>query len=104
MNTRQALLQTLQNIKSLIQEGEHQHDFGLCWHVGTYSNDNYELELFQEMSTQWPSFSGDGDFPIALPDEHPRDTYINYADKYKGEYGKLRMALLDWCINELENN
>lgn len=48
----------------------------------------------------WSRFSGDRRYPVPSPDKHmtPKEYYQSTLDKWVGEYGKLRMELLDHLI------
>ena len=48
----------------------------------------------------WDKFSGDYMYPVPSPDENmtPEEYYYYTPNKWGGEYGKLRMDLLDRMI------
>lgn len=55
---------------------------------------------------EWHHFSGDDDFPV--PDPHSASAiaaaakFTTTEEMWVGEYGKLRLELLDWLINRVE--
>lgn len=52
-----------------------------------------------EVSQNWPKYSGHYTMPVPLPcPEKPTPT-----NKWEGEYGALRLELLDFLIRELES-
>lgn len=58
---------------------------------------------FKPYFEKWPKFSGNEDYPI--PDPFlgcPRRVYWNMENMWVGEYGALRIELLDFLISELE--
>lgn len=69
----------------------------------------------RDVATRWPKWSRDGTYPVPNPDadadaiaEHdrlasPRDAYWRIADKWEGVYGELRFELVNFLIEELEN-
>lgn len=56
--------------------------------------------IFQE----WASYSGDIQYPVPSPKPGwtPRGAFYNVDDCWVGEYGDLRMDLLNHCIKTLE--
>lgn len=55
---------------------------------------------------EWHHFSGDDDYPV--PDPHSTESAAAKAkfdtskEMWVGEYGKLRLELLDWLIGRVE--
>lgn len=77
-------------------------EFGICGSVPMYF-DRHGL-LFS-LFKAWPKFSGNWLYPVPHPTE-PFDAagaYYAAENKWEGEYGALRMELLDFCITELED-
>lgn len=77
-------------------------DYGICNNVPVYL-DRLLFSLFKA----WPKFSGTLSFPVPHPAEPfsaaAARAYYFAKDKWEGEYGALRMELLDFCITELED-
>lgn len=80
-------------------------------------------EVFKETWVRWPKYSGNPTYPVPAPDDHQLQpdshctlgdwaamssvarAYIIFYDVlngWEGEYGNLRMELLDFLISELE--
>lgn len=72
---------------------------GICANLGP---DYYES--LDKLFVRWPNYSGERDYPVPSPrsDESPRQAYHQVGDLWAGEYGALRMALLDFCIAEVQ--
>lgn len=57
---------------------------------------------FKPYFEKWPKFSGEEEFPVPNPmGGCPRHTYWNTSSMWTGEYGRLRIELLDFLISEL---
>lgn len=57
---------------------------------------------------RWPKFSGDSRYPVPSPKGcPPKDEFSRVAvssdNFWEGEYGALRWELLEFCIDQLEN-
>lgn len=116
MNIEKVLLDALRYTK------ENPQNVGICKNVGGYVSNlpNYSSELGGKVQTllihtyqNWPKYSGDFSYPVPVPSDLPNSDIginvtpgmaYNYAGNYwAGEYGQLRMELLDFLISELEN-
>lgn len=95
---------------------------GICWSIDTLArqskhNDENQGQIaarlrdeFQEMVRLWPKFSGDITYPIVRSDlvenlDGGKESYEIAQSKgtmWEGEYGELRLELLDFCIEQLE--
>jgi hypothetical protein len=79
-------------------EVEFDPELGLCKILGSY--------LVQNYASSWQFFSQDILHPV--PCTHyqrtARDVYNDTPTKYSGEYGKLRINLLDFIIQEIEKD
>lgn len=76
--------------------------FSICGHV-LYS---FEINrLLLSLFKAWPKFSGNWLYSVPHPTEPFSAAGACYAaeNKWEGEYGALRMELLDFCITELED-
>lgn len=80
--------------------------YGLC---KTLCLGDLEPELLHDIFSSWGHFTGDMTYPVpdpALPAggvvEDARQAYADAVDMYEGEYGVLRIKLLDHLIAYLE--
>ena len=90
------LLKSLLKIKACPDK-----DRGICNSVPH----SFEISrLLFSLFKAWPKFSGTLNFPVPHPTEpfSAAGAYYAAENKWEGEYGALRMELLDFCINELE--
>lgn len=74
---------------------------GICSFVHP-DNDTLLVELFR----RWPEFSGNESFPVPDDDEEfgvdPYEAYLQCEDTFGDhEYGRARLRLLDWLIDQL---
>lgn len=103
------LLDALLHVKStvpMLQSGTTDlHPHGICFQIsgkvlprGLYQKSN--LALFGAIATLWPKYSGNHMHPVpsTLDGCSPVDLYYNVENCWVGEYGALRIELLDWCI------
>ena len=61
--------------------------------------------LFSRIWVNWPKFSGSIRYPVPSPNGRPPSEEYYWAQggtMWEGEYGKLRLELLDFLIEELE--
>lgn len=86
-----------------------------CWVIP--AEDGVEIDVFmwiQETAQKWPKWSGDINYPVPVPTNMglaelkagvhtPMDAYHHFHNVWEGAYGQLRMELLDFLIQELEN-
>lgn len=80
--------------------------YGLC---SVLALDRLEPELVCEIFSSWEHYSGSMDYPVPDPCfpaddvvELARQAYDTAGDMYEGEYGALRIKLLDHLITSLE--
>jgi hypothetical protein len=59
-------------------------------------------EEFLDLAYDWPKHSGAWFFPVPMPSFAPAEAYA-YLPLWRGEYGALRMELVNWCIEQLES-
>lgn len=92
------LLKSLLKIKACPDK-----DRGICNSVPVYFDRNGLL--LPSLFKAWPKFSGMLSFPVPHPTEpvSAGAAYYSAENKWEGEYGALRMELLDFCITELED-
>lgn len=102
-----ALLHVKSNVPAL-QAGTTKYGgtyHGICFQLSTAAlpKDLHRVvnqETFGEIAKLWPKYSGDSDYPVPNPngDFHPLVIYTITKNCWIGEYGALRVELLDWCI------
>lgn len=73
---------------------------GLCDWVKEYLSHDTLYTLFKA----WPEFSGDLTFPVPSGSKRktPSQAYILGMNKYKGAYGKARLRLAQFIVDELK--
>lgn len=78
---------------------------GICFHLSevTLPHELFRVsnrDLFDKIASMWPKYSGDSDYPVPSPNGniHPVVIYTITKNCWIGEYGALRIELLDWCI------
>lgn len=80
--------------------------YGICETLNRWGMDEWD---FRNLAEKWPSFSGNYVFPVPDPDHNScsvvytqamRNGYMWNPDH---PYGALRLELLNWCIEQLEN-
>lgn len=93
-------------LKALIKTKAAPTNVGICGNVNkniqTHSirYGDYLTSLFMS----WPKFSGVSAYPVPHPDYESANCAYNATEMmWEGEYGALRMELLDFCITELED-
>lgn len=86
-------------------------DIGICGQVGAQlAGQTPEMllsvdELLSTLFKRWPKYSGLRNFPIPDICRFPEDAYHNndaFWDR-NTSYGALRWELLEFCIDQLEN-
>lgn len=104
------LLEALKDLKN--QQGK---DGGICANVEGYLHDKYRddafhaAEVIAEMAQKWPKWSGSLTYPVPCPENlvtsahHTSYWAFGFLPKWEGAYGALRLELLDFLIEELEN-
>lgn len=79
-------------------------NFGmLCAHMEVRSTSF--TGLFARYYDTWPHYSGEVDYPVPGGNETASEMYGITDDMYdqRTEYGRLRLELLDYIINIVEN-
>lgn len=89
----------LAQLKKLRDPANRRLDAGIC----VYLNDADSAE-FKGLAMRWPKHSGNKGFPVpsTTKGRSPLFDYANTEDLWAGESGKLRLELLEWCIEQLE--
>lgn len=106
-----SLLQKLKTVRRNVKEEELRGQVvrqAICYRLIDLDLEPKELNILYRLFTAWPKSTGDTAFPVPSPDpERNRLTMYTYASAqgtiWTGEYGALRMELLEWMIAQLEN-
>ena len=125
-NMHQMLLQGLKQLKVEVPQPR----MGICDNIYNAMDDLFgenkswvipaedgEIDIFmwiQQVAQKWPKWSGDTHYPVPCPTNMglpelkagvhtPMDAYHHFHNVWEGAYGALRMELLDFLIEELEN-
>ena len=104
-----SLLDELKALQIRVASGTNHKDEGICYNL-FLDHCSGELEALNELFTLWPKFSGNVGYPIysgSLRHASAKNEYIFYQRRSslwdeKTEYGKLRIELLQFCIDYLE--
>lgn len=97
-------------LKELRQDGPHQLDLGICYHVQfivdpDFEDDDLDAEgILKEAFYTWPEYSGEPGFPIkhqGMTASHAFYAANNMWGR-DTEYGRARWRLLDHCIKHFE--
>lgn len=72
---------------------------GICGQV-----DRLFYAELEELFKRWPTYSGSLDYPVpsTRPDCTAQEAYDGASNMWVGQYGAMRVALLDFCIAEVE--
>lgn len=120
---KKELLVSLVAIKKLAEDGHEDMEKlgGICSSI-TFVSEKRRMRrsdidtmkmFFVSMCKQWPGYSGDATYPVPSgetipgifgPTETTPETAYHFRKCWdlESEYGKNRMWLLDWAIEELE--
>jgi len=104
-----SLLDELKALQIRVASGTHFNNAGICGNL-FLDQRSKDVELLNKLFILWPKFSGYVLYPVASGGhtfKNDRDEFIYYQniDKLwdeKTEYGKLRIELLQFCIDYLE--
>lgn len=104
-----ALLDELKALQIRVASGTNYKDEGICYNL-FLDHCSVEFEELTELFTLWPKFSGNVGYPIysgSLRHASAKNEYFFYQHRSslwdeKTEYGKLRIELLQFCIDYLE--
>lgn len=96
--------QTLDEMKSLLKWADEQNSdvfderLGICSNLGTKASD-----FIDELFPYFPEFSGELLHPVKGVGMYTAiQAYNSPLPKWTGEYGKQRIALLEWLILTIE--
>lgn len=102
--TLSALLEALNTVHAYISvRGEYNDGYGLCSKVDAALKSQHRCkEVFRLISTSWPLYSGNPEFPVPVTDKvNPLIQYC-YGDLYKGKQLELRLNLLEYCVQVIQ--
>lgn len=111
MSTKEKMLQTLRKVRDDYYNDGYDFDCcaGICYNVkrALYQLGLYEVCYSTELPAlfeTWPKYSGDSRFPVpsTYKDWSAEKQFNMTVNMWEGEYGELRVELLDHCISELE--
>lgn len=77
---------------------------GVCYEFYSGRESANVFALLRKMFQAWPQYSGNPCYPVPSPDG-PVTAYSSAnlrGTLWQGEYGRLRVDLLKWLIQELE--
>jgi hypothetical protein len=107
--TRNELHKLLIKLRTMVKAGNYPSNYrtGICGNLDTLC-EFYVSPLVRKYQESWTWYSGDWIFPVPAPSMYD-DTYIdpkagavavymNTRNKWTGEYGKLRLSLLNHLI------
>ena len=98
----QVRTELLAALRKLRDEGPSRPDQGICGNLRVRLPENYLRERWKN----WPHYSGVEGFPVPSSNRKtgPVGVYYHYISKWsrRTRYGRLRWALLDWLIEQLE--
>ena len=105
--TKQALHRELARLRHDVTLGIQSKHNGICYNTHYDSSTNRTIKLadaawdLQVLCRKWPKAVNTDGFPVPCPGyTNPAAGYHATEDKWTGEYGLLRMELLDWLIQE----
>jgi hypothetical protein len=101
------LLQALKKVKAKFENGTIYKSSGLCHNLTEVGYEKYQSEELLSLFRSWPKFSGNIEYPvhggIKNMARHMYGSTSNMWDQ-KTVYGRNRLELLNWCIEQLEKS
>ena len=105
--TKQALHRELTRLRHDVALGIQPECNGICWNTFYDGAGNRAIKLagaiwdLRDLCRKWSKATNFDEYPVPCPGyTDPRMGYYATEDKWVGEYGALRMELLDWLIQE----
>ena len=111
--TNKQLLEALKHLRNTLKATP--ANGGICVNVENYIYEHFPQshhicvdEIIGVLARQWPKYSGCDTYPVPAPKKYqqkpdPHCWAFCYLPNWQGEYGDLRRELLDFLIEELEN-
>ena len=105
--TKQALHRELTRLRHDVALGLQLKYNGICYNTLYDSENAITIEIASaawdlgDLCRKWPKAVNFDRYPVPCPGyTNPAEGYHATEDKWAGEYGLLRMELLDWLIQE----
>ena len=105
--TKQALHRELTRLRHDVALGIQIKYSGICFNTLYDGEGNHKIDLagaswdLGDLCRKWPKAANACNFPVPCPGyTDPAEGYCATEDKWAGEYGLLRIELLDWLIQE----
>ena len=105
--TKQALHRELTRLRHDVTLGIQLKNNGICYNTLYGSEQTIKIGLagaswdLRYLCRKWPKAVNFDRYPVPCPGyTNPAEGYHATEDKWAGEYGLLRMELLDWLIQE----
>ena len=105
--TKQALHRELTRLRHDVTLGIQLKHNGICYNTIYDGAGNRTINLavavwnLEDLCRKWPKAVNTDGFPVPCPGyTNAAAGYYATEDKWAGEYGALRMELLDWLIQE----
>lgn len=106
-DVKQALHRELTRLRRDVELGVQPKSGGICYNTFYDSEGNRTITLagavweLGDLCLKWPKAVDSEGFPVPCPGyTDPAEGYHATEDKWAGEYGALRIELLDWLIQE----
>ena len=107
LETKRALHRELTRLRHDVALGIHSKCSGICCNTAYDDEGNRTIDLagavwdLGDLCRKWPKAANTDGFPVPCPGyTNSAAGYHATEDKWAGEYGLLRMELLDWLIQE----
>ena len=105
--TKQALHRELTRLRHDVALGIQSKHNGICYNTLYDSSTIRTINLadaawnLEHLCRKWPKATSCDRYPVPCPGyTNPAEGYHATEDKWAGEYGLLRIELLDWLIQE----
>jgi hypothetical protein len=99
------LLQALKKVKATFEDGTIHRWSGLCYNLECQGYHDTQSEELRSLFRSWPKFSGDIEYPVHGGIKNMARYVYGATDNLwdqKTTYGRNRLELLNWCIEQLE--
>lgn len=84
--------------------------FGICDNIAdigeawpSHAISEVEKKWMQDKFQTWPKYSGYRRYPVPYQGLNPETAYSAYQNLWVGEYGSNRIHLLDYLLEQLQN-
>ena len=106
-DVKQALHRELTRLRHDVTLGIQLKRSGICYNTFHDSEGNHTINLagaawaLETLCRKWPKATNCAEYHVPCPGyTDPAEGYDATKDKWAGEYGLLRIELLDWLIQE----